>query len=186
MSKQLALFKTKRHKKRGPKPNPRSGVWHLRRQEFHRRFPVHVTWRVRREVPRLYATKMLNAIRRSYAAANGRFGVRVVHFAALGDHLHMIVEAEGKSSLTRGMQGLAIRAAKAINRTLGRNGRVFADRYDAHVLRTPTETRHAVRYVLTNHEKHYGRDCNLAASSIWYPNEMVKAQTWLLQRAGPA
>lgn len=154
-------------------------MWHLERPEFiGRRFPVHVTWRVRRDVPKMY--RMVEPLRRSFAAANGRFGMRVVHFAALGDHVHLIVEAEGKISLTRGMQGLAVRAAKGINRTAGRKGRVFSDRYHARVLRTPTETRHAVRYVLTNHEKHYGRESNLAASSLWFPNEMEKPRTWLL------
>jgi REP element-mobilizing transposase RayT len=178
MARQLALFKKRR--KRGPKPGRAKGVLHLPRLEFQRRFPVHVTWRARRDVPRLYRTDMLRPLRRSFGAANGRFGMRVVHFAALGDHVHLIVEAEGKTSLTRGMQGLAIRAAKAINRAAGRKGRVFADRYHARVLRTPTETRNAVRYVLTNHEKHYGRDDKLAASSVWYPNEMERPRTWLL------
>jgi hypothetical protein len=35
-----------------------------------------------------------------------------------------------------------------------RRGAVFADRYHAHVLRTPREVVHAIRYVLGNHAHH--------------------------------
>jgi len=37
---------------------------------------------------------------------------------------------------------------------INRRGTVLADRYHAHVLRTPTETRRAVRYVRNNGVKH--------------------------------
>jgi len=39
----------------------------------------------------------------------------------------------------RGVRGLAIRVAKAINRRLGRRGRVWADRFHARLLRTRIE-----------------------------------------------
>jgi hypothetical protein len=59
-----------------------------------------------------------------------------------------------RRSLTRGIQGLSIRLAKAVNRRLQRHGKVFADRYHARALRTPREARLALRYVLTNTKKH--------------------------------
>jgi hypothetical protein len=37
---------------------------------------------------------------------------------------------------------------------MGRRGTVFADRYHAHVLRTPAEVRNAIAYVLLNHRSH--------------------------------
>src|SRR2546425_4555483 len=37
------------------------------------------------------------------------------HFSVQGNHLHLLVEAEGAESLSRGMQGLTIRIARAIN-----------------------------------------------------------------------
>ena len=52
------------------------------------------------------------------------------------------------------MQGLSIRMAKAVNRALGGRGQVFPDRYDAHELKTPRETRNALLYVLQNWAKH--------------------------------
>ena len=52
------------------------------------------------------------------------------------------------------MQGLAVRAAKAINRVLHRHGAVWAERYHAHMLTTPGEVRNALVYVLNNFRKH--------------------------------
>jgi hypothetical protein len=57
-------------------------------------------------------------------------------------------------SLTKGIQGLSIRIARAVNRALGRRGTVFADRYHANILASPTQVRNAVEYVRHNHEKH--------------------------------
>jgi hypothetical protein len=52
------------------------------------------------------------------------------------------------------MKGLEVRMARALNRMMKRRGSVFADRYHAHVLRTPREVAHAIRYVLGNHAHH--------------------------------
>jgi putative transposase len=82
--------------------------------------------------------------------------VRLIEFSVLGNHLHLIVEAENSRSLSRGMQGLNIRIAKALNRVLRRSGRVFDDHYHSHLLKTPREVLHAIRYVLRNALHHFG------------------------------
>ncbi|HZX94053.1 MAG TPA: hypothetical protein VFE90_06025, partial [Myxococcales bacterium] len=46
------------------------------------------------------------------AAALGRSGLRVIDFTVLGNHLHLLVEADSSRALSRGMQGLCIRIAK--------------------------------------------------------------------------
>jgi hypothetical protein len=78
---------------------------------------------------------------------------RVIHFSIQHDHLHLIVEADDRKVLSRGMQGLSIRAARALNRALERRGRVWADRYHARALTTPREARAAIVYVLQNWRK---------------------------------
>src|SRR5581483_7078712 len=85
-----------------------------------------------------------------------QFGFKLVHFAVMGNHIHMIVEANGKEALSRGMQGLNIRIAKALNRVMGRHGRVLSDHYNAKILRSPSQTIAARAYLLRNAEKHYG------------------------------
>jgi hypothetical protein len=52
------------------------------------------------------------------------------------------------------MQGLAISAAKAINKALKRKGKVFAFRYHATAITTPKQARHALAYVLNNWRRH--------------------------------
>ena len=47
--------------------------------------------------------------------------------------------------------------ARRINRLRGCRGKVFADRYHARALTTPTEVKHALRYVLNNW-RHHKRD----------------------------
>jgi len=80
------------------------------------------------------------------------------------------------------MQGLGIRMAKALNRVAERRGSVFADRYHARILRSPTQVKHPVLYVLRNHEHHFGAHAQ-GATSTWYPNEMAAPVTWLLRQA---
>src|SRR3990172_13276637 len=72
----------------------------------------------------------------------------------MGNHLHLVAEPQARAALRRGMQGLSIRVAKALNRLLGRGGKVLTDRYYARALATAAETRAALNYVMTNARKH--------------------------------
>jgi hypothetical protein len=74
-----------------------------------------------------------------------------------GNHLHLIVEANDAKALARGLQSLEIRIAKGINAEMGTRGAVFADRYHAHILRTPTEVANALGYVRGNFAIHAER-----------------------------
>ena len=89
---------------------------------------------------------------RTVSVRRDRF--RIAHCSIQSNHLHLLVEAGGKQDLSRGIQGLVIRLATALNSMLGRRGRLWADRYDARALRTPRETRNAIIYVLANWRKH--------------------------------
>lgn len=116
--------------------------------------PLHVTLRTREGVPSLRQRHAYRAIEEAIRAGRERFGFRAVEFSVLANHLHLLVEAENEDALRRGMQGLAIRVARAINRALGRTGKVFADRFHARELATPTEVRNALLYVLNNARHH--------------------------------
>jgi hypothetical protein len=94
---------------------------------------------------------------RALLRARDRFGCRVVHFSVQGNHLHLVCEAEDARCLARGMKGLAVRLALGWNRVMRRRGRVFMDRYHAHVLRTPAEVRNAIPYAVSNYASHANR-----------------------------
>jgi REP element-mobilizing transposase RayT len=137
-------------KLRGERPR----VSHKTRPAFKRWMPVHVTVRMRAEVCHLRQSVCLRALKRAFYSANRRGGLQVVHFSLQGNHIHFLVEAEGALELARGMQGLNVRMAKALNRLMQRRGKVLADRYHASVLQTPTHTANALHYVLHNRQHH--------------------------------
>ncbi|HEY4239444.1 MAG TPA: transposase [Kofleriaceae bacterium] len=97
---------------------------------------------------------LYRAIRAATIVVGRTQAMRVVHASVQSNHVHMLVEADDQRVLARGMQGFQVSAAKHINRALGRKGQIFSDRYHAHVLKTPRETRNALVYVLNNWLKH--------------------------------
>jgi putative transposase len=142
----------------GRKPNgTRAGVSHHGRPAVSRHHAAHVTLRVRDHVWNLRSRRCFRIVEAALAASRERGLMRVVHFSVQGNHLHTIVEAENAEALAEGMKGLQVRLARALNRLMDRRGPVFADRYHAHILRTPAEVRHAIAYVLGNHRSHMER-----------------------------
>jgi REP element-mobilizing transposase RayT len=131
----------------------RSGVSHRARPLHCRRHPVHVTLRRGRLLPNMREQGLFLAIRRALSGT-ARAWFRVLHFSVQADHMHMIVEANDKASLSRGMTGLSVRLARAFNRALRRRGRVWCERYHSRALKTPREVRNGLVYVLRNHHKH--------------------------------
>jgi len=123
------------------------------RPEIKARNPLHVTLRARHDVPSLRSKGRFLRVRDALRAGADRFGMRVVQFTVMHDHVHLIVEAHDKVALSRGMQGLTIRVAKAINRK-ERHGKVFRDRYHAVVLDTPRQVRNVLAYVMLNGRRH--------------------------------
>ena len=133
---------------------PGSGVSHLRREALASRFPVHVTVRLKRGLASLRSGAPYHVLRMAFGKGCEKAGFRLVHFSVLGNHLHMIVEAKDRQSLSRGMQGLLVRVARGLNKLWNRKGGVFADRYHERILRTPKQVRNALCYVLCNARKH--------------------------------
>jgi REP element-mobilizing transposase RayT len=112
---------------------------------------------VRPEVYALRSKRSFRAIEKALRGLGGLPDARVVHYSIQGNHIHLIVEAENRLRLSRRIQGLEVRMARALNKMMRRpHGRVFADRYHAHILKTPREVHRALGYVLRNAEKHHG------------------------------
>ena len=138
-------------------------VPHRRRPAHQASYPEHLTWRCMAGLGSLRGAEVFPAIVAALAAQRVAVAAfRVVHFSVQDNHLHLIVEAHDAAALRSGAQGLGVRLARAINRALGRRGRVFDDRFHTRPLRTPREVRFALAYVLHNLKKHQG----LAASRL--------------------
>jgi REP element-mobilizing transposase RayT len=119
--------------------------------------PAHVTLRCLPHVWNLRSRRSFDVIAAALCGVARRTDFRVVHFSIQGNHIHLIVEANGTAALANGMRAVGIRIARGLNRMMGRSGRVFADRYHAHVLRTPTEAHNALRYAVGNFASHAAR-----------------------------
>lgn len=166
-----------------PRKRPIASEPHKTRPHLAARHPVHVIARLasldalrgsRRtavsatrsvaspSAPAVARKSVLRALRRAVALSLGRADFRIVHIAPLRGRVELVVEADDKVALARGMQGFQVSAAKALNRLTGRRGTVFPDRYRMRILRTRIEVRSIV--------------CGLplAPTSAW-------PETWLLR-----
>ena len=161
----------KRRKPGRPK-KPNAGAPHRRRKSFKASEPLHVVLRVDKATGTLRRRAMYHAIREAtLVAARNSEVFRIVHLSIQRTHVHLLVEAQHKTALARGMQGFKISAAKQINAAISkergerRRGRVFSERYHVEILSSRRRARHALAYVLNNWRKH--REDSGARSSTW-------------------
>ena len=169
--------------------------------------PVHVTIRIRANLPSLREGRFVQEWRRSLAESSERGEFRVNHYSLQGDHAHLIVEAHGKEALACGMKSIAARLARAFNRVSGRSGPVLDGRYHHRSLRSPREVRRALAYVLLNARRHLANSRGVSRSATaqldgassarwfdgWRPQvasrspecndtpEVARPRTWLLR-----
>jgi hypothetical protein len=140
---------------------------------------VHVTVKLRQGLPRLRRRSEYSALRAAFhagcAGVEGRGAFRLCHYAVLDDHLHLLCEAQDRPALSRGLQGLLVRIARALNRLWSRRGKVFADRYHDRILKTPQQTRNAIRYVLANGKKHAAQG---RAVAVPHPIDTFTSAPW--------
>ena len=182
--------KQRRKRRPGEKRKLRK-VPHRCRPALSPKYPVHATWRVLPHVWNLRSRRCFSRIARSFERGRDRFGFRLVHFSVQGNHIHLVVEARDERALARGMQGLGVRIARALNRLMQRKGTVFADHYHARILRSPTQVANAIAYVLMNFLHHFPDEAARYGdvpcdpfSSAWRERgrdpPVVPARTWLL------
>lgn len=182
----------------GRKPaDGRAGLPHTSRPQTPARHPAHITVRVRPDVPSLRSVRLVREFERSIGRACNRGDFRVVHYSLQSNHVHLLVEAEHRQALARGMIAVGSRLARAVNRIFRRTGPVLSDRYHFRALKTPREVRNALRYVLLNARRHARRLGNAmpfdpASSGRWFdgwsvgvahetaPRPVARARTWLL------
>ena len=166
---------------------------HEKREEFRHDQPLHVTVRLRAGLPNLRYHQEHEVLKQAMAEASRGEGFRVIEYSIQSNHLHFVAESVGRRELARGMIGLEVRVARALNKLWKRVGQVFSDRFHARALKTPSEVRIALIYVLNNARKHgawrahvpdeyssgpaFDGWADLAESK---PGFLARARTWLL------
>jgi REP element-mobilizing transposase RayT len=186
------------------RPRGRTTPPHDTRPVHVARNPVHVTLRLRADVPSIARTRLMQMIRGAIKDSQ-KVEFRIVEFNIISNHIHLLTEASSTRALSRGVQGLAGRLALRTNRSLKRCGKVFATRFHARALSTPRDVRNVLRYVLLN-RKHHDTETQFDrywidpySSAAWFdgwaepirgnawrhelmaiPPPVMKARTWLL------
>ncbi len=151
-----------------PPKSKRSSERHKARPELKAAHPLHVTLRVEKAVGTLRRLSLYHALRKALRSVLGRADFRAVDVSLQDGHVHLIVEAENKNALARGMQAFQIVAARFINQAVSkergkrRTGQVFSDRYHSKAITSPLAARHARAYVLNNWRRH-GKDRGVAS-----------------------
>jgi hypothetical protein len=136
--------------RRGPGRPRKPGDFprHVARPSIRGRVPLLVRVRVQPDVWRLDKRRTLPVVVSALSEGADRFGVRIVFYRVESDRLLLVVEADNRLALKRGMQGFGIRLSKAINRLMGTRGSILAERYHLTALTQPEETRAALIGVL--------------------------------------
>ena len=203
---QQPMFKAYGGKRRGAGRKQRlpgkRRVRHRKRADLKSTQPLHVTLRIVDGVGSLRRRKQFHAIRQAMNLVLSRPDFRIVHASIQGNHLHLVCEAGDRRALSRGMAAFKISAARRLNKAYNRSGALFADRYHAEILATPTQVRNAIHDCLNNWRRH-GMDSrstlrvdpfstgihfdgwreSLPRSPVISPDEVLpytKATTWLL------
>jgi REP element-mobilizing transposase RayT len=126
------------------------------------RHPVHVVLSVTHDVGLLRRRRAHQAFRRAAIAVAPRADFRLVHISLQRGHVHLLCEADDRLALANGVRAHCISAARHLNDAVTREqrlrrprrGRVFTDRYHATAIKSPTQARNALAYVLNNWRKH--------------------------------
>lgn len=131
-----------------PARGPIASEPHKTRPALSPRHPVHVRSRVTQTIQRLPTRLVYRALRRAIDRSLARDTFRIVHMKLMSSRLELVVEADDKTALARGMQGFQVSAARSLNRVARRRGNVFPDRYRMEMLITRSAVR-AIAHSLT-------------------------------------
>jgi REP element-mobilizing transposase RayT len=143
---------------------------HRSRPKLPKGAPVHITLKTDKTNIKTLRNKVLyKEIRQSMRRAR-EAGIRIVQFAVLGDHIHMLIEAQDALQLGHAMRAMSISLSKRISLRMKKNLRVLKERYHRRTLTTLAQVRHAKNYIAGNANKHgFTRH-----KFDWYCSDVVK------------
>ncbi len=112
-------------------------VWHITHRCHQREFLFKFTHERRRWLHWLYE-------------ARKRYGLCVLNYIVTSNHIHLLVQDEGRGEVARSMQLIAGRTAQEYNRRKGRKGAFWEDRYHATAVETEGYLARCMTYIDLN------------------------------------
>jgi hypothetical protein len=164
-------------------------VPHVAREAFRPTEPLHVVLRMEDELDMCaepWFDVLLWALR-----TEGVERVRYAAYSAQGNHLHLVLEAVSREALAGAISALKGRVTAVANAILGRKGPVFVSSFHTTVLRSPTQVRNALAYLVENAARHAAGAGRLDARILRDPFtslgliELRAHRGWGMRAVGP-
>ncbi len=96
----------------------------------------HITARSNRGEFILHSTKIKDMFLSVLLRAKKKYEFRLKHFCIMSNHIHLMIEPQEKTDLSRIMQWILSVFAIRFNKIYGHNGHVWYDRFKSSVIRT--------------------------------------------------
>ena len=127
------------------------GIRHTRREEISCARPLHLTIKLIRAD--IQNKTILKGLRHAILRARLQ-GLRIVHYSLEHNHVHLYAESGNNKILATGMKALGVSLVKRINRFCKTKGTCYKTRYHLRVLRSASEVKNVLNYILKNGIKH--------------------------------
>ena len=127
------------------------GIRHITREMITKKSCLHLTIKLNKA--QIQNKTLLKSLK--YAIMRARLqGLRVIHYSLEHNHVHFYVECESNLQLTRSMKAFGVSFAKKINAYFKTKGRVYKHRLHLRILKSATEVKNVIHYILNNGIKH--------------------------------
>jgi REP element-mobilizing transposase RayT len=133
--------------------NRSTTVNHMAREKVDFKKPLLITLKLKKGL-KSFRTRKMKAKFEECGRESKKFGLHILQFSLLRDHIHVVIEAKNNKALSKGMKSLGGRMGKALRAEIGGKGPVFNGRYHLRLLNNPTQTKNAIAYVLLNQSNH--------------------------------
>lgn len=127
------------------------GIRHVKRAEIRKASSVHLTIKlIRADVQN---KTVLKALRHAIMRARLQ-GLKIIHYSLEHDHVHLFAESDDNVILSRGMKALGGSLVKRLNAFFKTKGSYYKTRYHLRILRSASEVKNVLNYILKNGIKH--------------------------------
>lgn len=127
------------------------GIRHTSREEIRGPRPLHLTIKLIRVD--IQNKSILKALRHAIIRARLQ-GLRIIHYSLEHDHIHLYAESSDNKILAKAMKALGVSLVKKINRHFKTKGSCYKTRYHLRILRSASEVKNVINYILKNGIKH--------------------------------
>jgi hypothetical protein len=127
------------------------GIRHIKREEIRRPMPLHLTIKlIKADIQNKIILKGLR-----HAIFRARLqGLRIIHYSLEHNHVHLYAECDNNITLGKAMKAFGVSFVKKVNSYFLRKGTCYKTRYHLRTLRSASEVKNVLNYILKNGMKH--------------------------------